>query len=178
MDGGSSGFQGRTVEGWIQALTAGEAPPSGLLEAFPREVRLFNAALKHALPGVQASAALSLCRLEDAFNFKSVLERDAEGRPRSWSVQTDSEEYALYVRAAREVVPSLAGALEDAELSVKLNAAAALVSLSRQAEEAVPALIEALEFDDEGLRINLLTALSNIGPAARGGAPVFIRLLA
>jgi HEAT repeat protein len=177
MNAGASEFQGRTVEGWVQAISSGEVPPSGLFEAFPREVRLFTAALQHMRPEVRATAALQLSRLADAFDFKTVLKRDAQGHPRAWSIHTDSEEYDLYTRAAREVVPFLAGALGDPDLSVKRNAARALVSLSQEAEDAIPALVEALGFDDEWLRMNLLIALSNMGPAAGAGAPVFIRLL-
>jgi len=77
-------------------IPKGEAPPSGLLEAFPREMGLFTAALKRSLPEVRASAALQLRSLADAFDFKTVLKRDAQGHPRAWSIHTDSEEYDLY----------------------------------------------------------------------------------
>ncbi len=77
-----------------------------------------------------------------------------------------------------KAVPALAEALSDANKTVRLTAAQALVRFGSQAKEAVKALSEAVGDEESNVRITALNALKAIGLPARPAIGVLVSALA
>lgn len=78
---------------------------------------------------------------------------------------------------AKEAVPALAAALDDAEGEYRREVQFSLGAIGPAAAPAVPALIESLESDDDQIRNSAVYALGKIGPAAKTSAPALTKLL-
>ena len=81
--------------------------------------------------------------------------------------------------ASRAIAQALVGALQDAEPSVRREAASALARIdSRRAREAVPVLIDMLAEGPASDRTKAVACLRQIGPDAAAAVPALERLLA
>ena len=69
--------------------------------------------------------------------------------------------------AAKDAVPSLMAALEDDDLFVRLDAAAAFGHIGPEAALAIPALVQALTNQHRGVRFNSAYSLGLLGPMAK-----------
>jgi HEAT repeats/PBS lyase HEAT-like repeat len=79
--------------------------------------------------------------------------------------------------AAKEAVPTLIKALNDDDLYVRLDAAAAFGRIGRDAAPAVPALAKALSDQHGGVRYNAALSLGRLGPLAKAALPALIGCL-
>src|SRR5262245_1553075 len=73
--------------------------------------------------------------------------------------------------AAKDAVPSLIAALEDDDLFVRLDAAAAFGRIGPAAAPAIPALIQALTNQQRNMRFNSAYSLGLLGPLAKDAVP-------
>ena len=82
-----------------------------------------------------------------------------------------SESELNQLRNVRVPLPSLVGALDDSDSTVRAWAAQVIGGSGPDAAEAVPALIALLSKEDEGSRNGACIALRGIGPAAKDALP-------
>ena len=73
--------------------------------------------------------------------------------------------------AAKDAVPSLMAALEDDDLFVRLDAAAAFGHIGPEAALAIPALVQALTNQHRGVRFNSAYSLGLLGNLAKDAVP-------
>ena len=77
---------------------------------------------------------------------------------------------------AKEAVPDLMGALNDADVEIRREALAALGRIGANAKPAVPSMVSALQDKDLGVRYTAAYALGLIGPDAAGAITALHKL--
>lgn len=125
--------------------------------------------LKSPDPTVSGAASLDLLRLGEPGTPALVdLLQDPDPSFRALAARTF---WGMGPRAGSQAVAPLAAALEDADATVRINAAMALENIGPLAAPAVPALIKALRDPDAKVRPWAARALGSIGPAAEAAVP-------
>jgi HEAT repeat protein len=116
---------------------------------------------------VQVINALGGMRQEERLVVPALAKRFVSREASSAEKRAVTMALTRFGPAAREALPVLRAALDDRDVLMRLDAAAAVVKIDPQDAQAVPVIVAAMRQGDERQRLQAANLLSQIGPAAK-----------
>jgi HEAT repeat protein len=185
---GNFGPGAKSAQATLEAVLAGDPSPAvrqniawALGKIGPETIDSLKAALRDADPAVKRDAAKSIGLFKEEVAKKALPELIACCEVNNSSVRSAALNvlYNILDESNAAAAPSIAKALDDPDVEVKLNAALVLSNVGgKQALRAIPILMDALkQKSNKGLRSSAAVAIYNIGEEAYETVPTLIQVL-